>query len=99
MFQTKLIINFKPIDLNEFAHEYVTRMVICAVSTFKGGENVKDLLYIIEGKKSDLVINGNPVVLTAFPKDAFFGTVIGMVSALRGGNNVDTLKLEIKTKN
>jgi hypothetical protein len=98
MFQTKLTINSKSIDLNEFAHEYVTDVVICAVSKFRGGENVKELVYDIEGKKSNLIINGKQVILTPFPNDAFWGTVTGMVSALRGGSKVDTLKLEITKK-
>jgi hypothetical protein len=98
MFQTKLTINSKSIDLNEFAHGYITGMVICAVSMFRGGEDVKELVYDIEGKKSNLVINGKQVILSQFPNDAFWGTVTGMVSALRGGNKVDTLKLEIQTR-
>jgi hypothetical protein len=96
-YQTKLIINSAPVDLNEFAHEYITRVVICAVSMFKGGENVKDLLYTIEGKESKLVINGKEVILSPFPNEALFGTVTGMASSLRGVNTVDTLKIEIKT--
>jgi hypothetical protein len=94
-FQTKLTINSNPIDLNEFAHGYVTRIVICAVSMFKGGENVNDLLYTIEGKESKLVINGKHVILSPFPNGALFGTVTGMVSALREVNKVNTLRLEI----
>jgi hypothetical protein len=95
-FQTKLTINSKPVDLNEFAHGYVTNIVLCAVSMFKGGENVKDLLYTIDGKNSRLVINGKPVILSAFPNSAFFGTVTGMVSSLRGVNIVNTLIIDMK---
>ena len=69
-YQTKLTINSAPVDLNEFAHGYITRIVICAVSMFKGGEDVKDLLYTIEGKESKLVINGKEVILSPFPNGA-----------------------------
>jgi hypothetical protein len=96
-YQTKLTINSAPVDLNEFAHGYVTRIVICAVSMFKGGENVEDLLYTIHGKISKLVINGQDVILSPFPNDALFGTITGMVSSLRGVNKLDTLKIEIKS--
>jgi hypothetical protein len=95
-FKTKLTINSNPVDLNEFAHNYVTRIVLCAVSMFKGGENVKELYYSIKGQESELVINDIPVVLGSFTKPALFGTVTGMVSSLRGVNKVDTLKIEIK---
>jgi hypothetical protein len=95
-FKTKLTINASPVDLNEFAHGYVTRIVICAVSMFKGGENVQDLLYTIEGRESRLVINGKEVILGSFTRPALFGTVTGMVSSLRGVNKVDSLQIEIK---
>jgi hypothetical protein len=95
-FQTKLMINSRPIALNEFAHGYVTRIVICAVSMFKGGENVKELIYTIDGKESDLIINGKHISLSPFPNGALFGTISGMVSALRGVNQLNTLKIEIK---
>jgi hypothetical protein len=95
-YKTRLTINSKPVDLNEFAHNYVTRIVLCAVSMFKGGENVKELYYSIKGKESELVINDAPVVLGSFTKPALFGTVTGMVSSLRGVSQVDTLKIEIK---
>jgi hypothetical protein len=96
-FKTKLTINSNQVDLNEFAHGYVTRIVICAVSMFKGGENVKDLLYTIDGRESRLVINGKEVILGSFTRSALFGTVTGMVSSLRGVNKVDSLQIEIIT--
>jgi hypothetical protein len=95
-FQTKLIINSRPIVLNEFAHGYITNIVICAVSMFKGGENVKELIYTIDGKKSNLIINGKHIILSPFPNGALSGTISGMVSALRGVNKLDTLKIEIR---
>jgi hypothetical protein len=95
-FQTKLAINSRPVDLNEFAHGYVTRIVLCAVSMFKGGENVKDLIYTIDGKNSRLVINDKLVALGSFTNLALFGTVTGMVSSLKGVTTVNTLKIEIK---
>jgi hypothetical protein len=95
-FKTKLTINSNPVPLNEFAHMYVTRIVICAVSMFKGGENVKELYYSIKGQDSELVINDKPVILGLFTKPALFGTVTGMVSSLRDVNKIETLKIEIK---
>jgi hypothetical protein len=95
-YQTTLSVNTKAVPLNEFAHGYVTQIVLCAVSMFKGGENVKDLHYTINGKKTELIINDHPIVLGHFTHDALFGTVTGMVSSLRDVNKVDTLKLDIK---
>lgn len=95
-YQTFLTVNSQSVPLNEFAHGYVTRIVLCAVSMFKGGENVKELHYTIDDKKTELIINDQPVILGHFTHDALFGTVTGMVSSLRDVNKVETLQLDIK---
>lgn len=35
-YETVLKVNDVQIDLNEFAHQFITRIVICAVSMLKG---------------------------------------------------------------
>ena len=93
---TKLEVNENPIDLNEFAHQYVTRIVISAVSLLKGGENVKSLVFTIEDHKPKLVINEKVIPLSPFPRDALTGTFTGMVASLKGVNKIDRLRIEIK---
>jgi hypothetical protein len=95
-FKTQLTVNDMPVELNEFAHQFITNIVICAVSILKGGEDVKTLNYSIVGSKIDLVINDKRIPLTPFPKAAVTGTITGMVSSLRGVNKIDNLILEIK---
>jgi hypothetical protein len=95
-FETKLIVNNTPIDLNEFAHEYVTRVVICAVSMLKGGADVKSLVFDLEGNKADLVINDKVVPLSAFPKDALVCTFTGVASSLRGVHEINRLQITIQ---
>ena len=95
-YATLLKVNEVQIELNEFAHEYITRIVICAVSMLKGGAEVKELVFNLEGNKPNLVINRRTVPLSAFPRDALVGTFTGMVSSLRGVNRVDKLDIELK---
>ena len=95
-FETRLLVNNLPIDLNEFAHQYVTSIVICAVSTLKGGENVETLVYNMDGAQTGLTINGLPVPLSPFPRDALQGTFSGMASSLRGVNKIDSLRIEME---
>jgi hypothetical protein len=95
--ETSLKVNDTPIDLNEFAHNYITQIVICAVSMLKGGQNVSSLAFNLEGKKVSLIINEKPVPLTPFPRDAVIGTFTGMASSLRGVREINKLQIDIKS--
>jgi hypothetical protein len=95
VFETRLFVNDALIDLNEFAHQYVTKIVLCAVSMLKGGNEVKDLLYTLEGEKTGLVINSVTVPLSPFPRDALRETFKGVASSLRGVEKINSLKIEM----
>jgi hypothetical protein len=95
-FETRLFINSEGIELNEFAHQYVTKIVLCAVSMLKGGEKVNSLVFTLDGSRTGLVINNISVPLSPFPRDALRGTFSGMASSLRGVNEINSLKIELK---
>jgi hypothetical protein len=95
-YETILKVNEVQIELNEFAHEFITQIVICSVSMLKGGEAVTELVFNLEGNKPSLIINRRTVPLSAVPRDALVGTFTGMVSSLRGVNRVDKLEIELK---
>jgi hypothetical protein len=95
--ETELFVNDQKIDLNEFAHGYVTNIVICAVSMLKGGENVKSLIFKLENRQPKLTINEKVIPLSPFPRDALMGTFTGMASSLKGVSRVDNLRIVIKT--
>ncbi|MBN1191244.1 MAG: hypothetical protein JXA46_15925 [Dehalococcoidales bacterium] len=98
VFKTSLFVNNVRIDLNEFAHNYVTRIVLCAVSMLKGGSDVRTLLFTLENEKTGLVINDLTVPLSPYPRDALRGTFSGMASSLRGVDKIDSLRIEINLK-
>ena len=93
--ETKLMVNNTPIELNEFAHDYITRIAICAVSMLKGGADVRSLVFDLEGDKPSLVINEKTVLLSAFPRDALVGTFTGMASSLKGVHEINRLQITI----
>jgi hypothetical protein len=95
-YETILEVNDIPIDLNEFTHEFVTRIVICAVSMLKGGAEVQALVFSLQDDKPVLTINEKTVPLSAFPRDALIGTFTGMVSSLRGVHRVNKINIEMK---
>jgi hypothetical protein len=95
--ETGLSVNGQKIELNEFAHGFVTNIVICAVSMLKGGEDVKSMVFNLEKKQPQLTINEKAVPLSPFPRDALVGTFTGMVSSLKGIRRIDSLQIVIKT--
>jgi hypothetical protein len=96
--KTKLFVNGVQVNLNEFAHQYLTRVIICAVSMLKGGENVKTLIFTLDGQKPELVINDNKVPLSPFPRQALVGTITGLVSSLRGVDAINSISIDISNK-
>ncbi len=95
--ETELFVDDIKIDLNEFAHGFITNIVICAVSMLKGGENVKSLVFNLEKKQPKLMINEKAIPLSPFPRDALVGTFTGMVSSLKGVSQIENLRILIKT--
>jgi hypothetical protein len=95
-FETRLFVNNKRVELNEFAHQYVTNIVLCAVSMLKGGEKVNTLAFTLDGGQTGLVINNVSIPLSPFPRDALRGTFSGMASSLRGVNEINNLRIELR---
>jgi hypothetical protein len=98
VYKTRLLVNGVNIDLNEFAHQYITKIVLCAVSMLKGGSEVKELLYTLEGEISSLTINNKPVPLSPFPRDALRETFKGVANSLRGVDKINSLRIELALK-
>jgi len=96
-YETVLRVNDIKVDLNEFAHEFITRIIICAVSMLKGGAEVKELVFDLRDNHPTLIINQKTVPLSAFPRDALIGTFTGMVSSLRGVNQVSKINIEMNS--
>jgi hypothetical protein len=93
--ETSLFVNNIRLELNEFAHRYITQIVLCAVSMLKGGDQVKTLVFTLDGDRTSLVINDVSIPLSPFPRDALRGTFSGMASSLRGVDKVNSLKIEM----
>ena len=94
--EAKLEVNEARIDLNPFAEQFLARTVVGAVSSLKGGEDIRDLqLHLAQGDVK-LVANGNELPLTRFPKEILASTIVGSVSSLKGPGDIATLKITVK---
>jgi len=97
-YATKLLVNGEEIDLTQFPEEFLTNVVIAAVSSLKDVDDIKTLqLYEDEGN-TKIVVNGEKVTLTTFPNDYVTNTVNGLLSTLRGVDTIKTVKIDIKTQ-
>jgi hypothetical protein len=94
--RAELAVNKKPVELNPFVEEFLTRTVVGAVSSLKGAENIRNLELHLEEDDIKLVVNGSELPLTPFPKEIITNTVTGLVSSLKGVGKIDHLKINIK---
>jgi hypothetical protein len=93
-----LEVNNACVELNRFAEQFLTRTVVGAVSSLKGGENIHDLELVLERGNIKLTVNGKEVPLTPFPKEIITNTLIGLVSSLKGVSKIDSLKINVKAQ-
>ena len=97
-YDTKLLVNNEPIELTPFPAEFLSSVVIAAVSSLKDVDDIKTLeLYEDEGN-AKIVVNGERITLTTFPNDYVTNTINGLLSTLRGVETIKTVKIDIKSK-
>jgi len=94
----ELEINNVSTKLNPFVEQFLTRIVVGAVSCLKGAEDIGDLEFYLERGDVQLVVNGNEIPLTPFPRDVITNTIIGLVSSLKGVGKIDSLKINISAQ-
>jgi hypothetical protein len=93
-----LEVNNTCVELNRFAGQFLTRTVVGAVSSLKGGENIHDLELVLERGSVKLIVNGNELPLTPFPEEIIINTITGLVSSLKGVSKIDSLKINVKAQ-
>jgi len=94
--KAELEVNNVSTELNPFVEEFLTRIVVGAVSCLKGAENIRDLELYLEGGDVKIVVNGNELPLTPFPTDIITNTITGLVSSLKGVDKIDSLRVKVR---
>ena len=97
VFETKLWIDNKDIELHPFVEQFVAGTVSGGVRTLKGVEAVRTIELRMLKRAVTLLVNGKVLELTQFPNDIICNTVIAVVSSLKGvDKGVNELQLDIK---
>ena len=96
VFETKLWVNNKDIELNPFVEQFLAGTVTGGVRTLKGVDVVRTVELKMLKNAVTLVVNGKALELTQFPNDIISSTVAGVVSSLKGVDRVNSLQIDIK---
>jgi len=94
--KAELEVNNVSVELNPFVEEFLTRIVVGAVSSLKGAENIQELELYLERGDVKIVVNGNELPLTPFPADIIANTITGLVSSLEGVDKIDNLRVKVR---
>ena len=95
-YDIKLLVNDEEIDLTPFPAEFLTNVVIAAVSSLKDVDDIENLELYVDGGNTKIVVNNEIIPITAFPNDYVANTINGLLSTLRGVDNIKTAKIDIK---
>ena len=95
-YETELIINDKPMELTEFPADFLTNVVLAAVSSLQGGDDVKTLELSQSEGTTRIVANGQTLTLSPFPHGAITNTINGLLQTLKGVKEIQTLSIKIK---
>jgi hypothetical protein len=93
-----LQVNGAGIGINQFVEQFLIRIVVGAVSSLKGGEDMHYGELLLEGGNLTIGVNGNELPLTPFPEDIITNTITGLVSSLKGVSKIRSLKIDIRAK-
>ncbi len=97
VFETKLWVNNKDIELHAFVEQFVAGTVAGGVRTLKGVETVRTVELRMLKRTVTLTVNGKALELTQFPNDILCSTMAGVVSSLKGVDRaIDSLQLDVK---
>jgi hypothetical protein len=97
-YSAKLLVNKKPVELNPFVEEFLSRVSIGAVVSLKGVDHIKIMELSHEHDDINIVVNGDKVDLISFPAMIIISTLRGLVSTLKGGDNIKSLEIKVEAK-
>jgi hypothetical protein len=95
-FKAKLWVNEKPIPMNPFVEEFVSRTMVGAVTSLRGVQKIETLeIHQMKGDV-EIKVNGGGIPLTPFPNDIISKTLVGMVSSLKDVGDIDSIDISIE---
>ena len=95
-FRAELKVNGTSVEINAFVEEFLARVIVGAVSSLKGVEDIKSLQVQQKNGDVEITVNGKDIPLTPFPSDIISNTLVGMVSSLSGIGDIDSIEISVE---
>ena len=95
-FRAELKVDGVSVEINPFVEEFLARVIVGAVSSLKGVENIKSLQVRQKKGNVEITANGKDIPLTPFPNDVISNTLVGIVSSLRGVDDIESIDISVE---
>lgn len=95
-FRAKLKVNGISVEINHFVEEFLARIIVGAVSSLKGMEDIKSLQVHQKKGNVEITVNGKDIPLTPFPNDIISNILVGIVSSLREVDDIDSIDISVE---
>jgi hypothetical protein len=91
-----LKVNDKPVAMNRFVEEFLSRTMEGAVASLKGADKIQSLE--IHGEKGNIEIslNGTEIPLTPFPNDLISNMLKAMISSLKDVGEIKIIDIRVE---
>jgi hypothetical protein len=95
-YKVVLQVNKKPIPMNPFVEEFVSRTTLGAITSLRGAENIRKLEVHQKKGNVEITVNGSEIPLTPFPNDIISNTLLGMVSSLKEVEDIESIDISVE---
>ncbi len=95
-YQAKLLVNDKPIEMNPFVEDLLSRVSVGIVSSLKGVESIKEVEIQKQADDIKIMVNGETINLITFPVMIIESTLVGLISVLKGVDNIKSFCITVK---
>ena len=96
-YDIELVVNNESIGLTPFPAEFLSNIVLAAVSSLKDVDDIKTLELYEDDGNTKIVVNGSRITLTTFSNDYVTNTINGLLSTLRGVETIKSARIDIKS--
>jgi hypothetical protein len=93
--KVELLVNHLPIIINDFAQQFIERVITGILSVLKGYREELNIKLSIDGEFVDITIGNDTIQLNPFVNNFIKNTVIGMISSLKNIEQIDRLEINI----
>jgi len=91
----ELVVNYTPVNLEEFVQQFIGNVVVALVDTLKDTGKAGNIKLSINGDDVNITADDNTIEMKTFVADFVKNAVIGMVSSLKGVDQIDSLEINI----